>query len=44
MKNAMQNASRACKCYMAYVRRMHSAKRLFRIIESLGYKASEAEA
>jgi len=31
--------TRTCKCSIPYEKRMHKAKRLYRIIESLGYKA-----
>jgi|GEM_PF-3915460 len=40
MENAMLNISRACRCYAACAKKMHSAKRLFRIINGLGYKAA----
>jgi hypothetical protein len=32
-------AGRRCKCGILHEKRMHKAKRLYRIIESLGYKA-----
>jgi hypothetical protein len=42
MEKCMPAKSRICKCYMVYERDISRAKRLSRIIKSLGYKASEA--
>jgi hypothetical protein len=44
MEKTMPKASIACKCNMAYARKMRGAKRLLRIIKGLGYRASGAEA
>lgn len=42
MKKCMPTKSIICKCDMVRERKMSGAKRLSRVIEGLGYEASEA--